>query len=194
MPGFIKSKEDERLWQKAKDIAAESGHKEDWPYVTGVYKKMHGGKVASTPLDSLPTIGARVVALNAAAGNHEWIDIKFDDGHRITVPILFHELPDLDCQQEEGGPIECKVAQIDRVANRYAAPRFPITPRQMQALRSVANSLRTYPEVYLSNSETVIIRSLRELEQKGLVTLISAPGGVRVTKLSDDAWKLVGGR
>jgi len=46
MPGFVKTKEDERLWQKAKDLAEEQGHKEDWPYVTGIFKKMKGGKVA----------------------------------------------------------------------------------------------------------------------------------------------------
>jgi len=47
MPGFIKTKQDEKDWEKAKEIAAESGHKEGWPYITGIYKKMHGGKVAS---------------------------------------------------------------------------------------------------------------------------------------------------
>jgi len=47
MPGFIKTKQDEKDWEKAKEIAAESGHKEDWPYITGIYKKMHGGKVAA---------------------------------------------------------------------------------------------------------------------------------------------------
>lgn len=46
MPGFIKTPEDERLWQKAKDRAEEQGHKEDWPYVTGIWKKMKGEKTA----------------------------------------------------------------------------------------------------------------------------------------------------
>ena len=49
MPGFIKTKEDERLWQKAKSRAEEEGHKEDWPYITGIWKKMKG-KQASNPL------------------------------------------------------------------------------------------------------------------------------------------------
>jgi len=46
MPGFVKTKEDERLWAKAKKLAEEQGHKEDWAYVTGIFKKMKGGKVA----------------------------------------------------------------------------------------------------------------------------------------------------
>ena len=46
MPGFVKTKEDERLWAKAKGLAEEQDHKEDWPYVTGIFKKMKGGKVA----------------------------------------------------------------------------------------------------------------------------------------------------
>ena len=47
MPGFVKTKEDERLWDKAKGIAEDAGKKENWAYVTGIYKKMKGGKVAS---------------------------------------------------------------------------------------------------------------------------------------------------
>jgi len=46
MPAFVKTKEDERLWSKAQEIAKEQGHTEDWAYVTGIYKKMKGGKVA----------------------------------------------------------------------------------------------------------------------------------------------------
>jgi DNA-binding ferritin-like protein len=46
MPGFIKTKEQERLWQKAQDIAEKAGKKDNWAYVTGIYKKMNGGKVA----------------------------------------------------------------------------------------------------------------------------------------------------
>jgi hypothetical protein len=42
MPAFLKTPEDERLWQKAKDRAEEQGHKEDWPYITGIWKKMKG--------------------------------------------------------------------------------------------------------------------------------------------------------
>jgi len=45
MPGFVKTKEDERLWSKAKGIAEKSGHNEDWAYITGIFKKMKGGKV-----------------------------------------------------------------------------------------------------------------------------------------------------
>jgi len=46
MPAFIKTPAQERLWEKAKGLAEEAGHKEDWPYITGIYKKLHGGKVA----------------------------------------------------------------------------------------------------------------------------------------------------
>jgi hypothetical protein len=47
MPAFIKTKEDERLWQKAKKRAEEEGHKEDWAYITGIFKNIKGGKVAN---------------------------------------------------------------------------------------------------------------------------------------------------
>ena len=38
---LVKTPRDERLWQKAKDIADEAGHAENWAYVMGVYKKMN---------------------------------------------------------------------------------------------------------------------------------------------------------
>jgi hypothetical protein len=30
----------EKLWNKAKEIAADNGHKEDYEYITGILKKM----------------------------------------------------------------------------------------------------------------------------------------------------------
>ena len=47
MPAFVKTPEDERLWAKAKGLAEDQGHKEDWAYITGIFKKMKGGKVAA---------------------------------------------------------------------------------------------------------------------------------------------------
>lgn len=38
---LVKTPRDERLWQKAKDIAEEAGHAENYAYVMGVYKKMN---------------------------------------------------------------------------------------------------------------------------------------------------------
>jgi len=47
MPTFIKSKRDEVLWAKAKARAKEQGREGDWAYVTGIYKRMKGGKIAA---------------------------------------------------------------------------------------------------------------------------------------------------
>lgn len=38
----VKTNEDERHWQKAKSLAEQQGHKEDWAYVMGIYQKMKG--------------------------------------------------------------------------------------------------------------------------------------------------------
>lgn len=35
-------KEVERLWNKAKKLAAEQGREEDWPYIVGILKRMLG--------------------------------------------------------------------------------------------------------------------------------------------------------
>lgn len=38
----LDTKELERRWNKAKKIAAEEGHSEEWDYITGIFKKMVG--------------------------------------------------------------------------------------------------------------------------------------------------------
>jgi len=42
VPSFLKTKKDEDMWAKAKAFAEESGHKDDWPYITGIWKQMQG--------------------------------------------------------------------------------------------------------------------------------------------------------
>lgn len=44
---IVKTKEDERLWDKAKDIAADAGKKEEYDYIMGIYKKMNPDRFAS---------------------------------------------------------------------------------------------------------------------------------------------------
>ena len=39
---IVKTKEDERLWKKAKKLADEQGRKEDWNYVMGIFMRMKG--------------------------------------------------------------------------------------------------------------------------------------------------------
>jgi hypothetical protein len=36
----VKSREDERLWEKAKAIAAAKGRKDDYAYIMGIFKRM----------------------------------------------------------------------------------------------------------------------------------------------------------
>jgi hypothetical protein len=38
--GVVKTKRDEEKWDKAKGIAEEAGHKDDYAYIMGIYKKM----------------------------------------------------------------------------------------------------------------------------------------------------------
>lgn len=50
MPTFIKTKKDEARWEKAKALAKDQGQAENWAYITGIYKRMNGGKVADLAL------------------------------------------------------------------------------------------------------------------------------------------------
>jgi hypothetical protein len=40
--GVVKTARDEELWNKAKKLADDAGHKDDWDYIMGVYQKMKG--------------------------------------------------------------------------------------------------------------------------------------------------------
>ena len=38
---LVKTDKEEKLWNKAKSLAEEQGHKEDWPYIVGIFKRMN---------------------------------------------------------------------------------------------------------------------------------------------------------
>lgn len=40
----VKTKEDERLWNKAKGLAEDSDHKENWPYIMEIFQRMKGNR------------------------------------------------------------------------------------------------------------------------------------------------------
>ncbi len=45
MPAAVKTKADEKKWNKAKEKAEEAGQKENWAYVMSIFQKMKGGSV-----------------------------------------------------------------------------------------------------------------------------------------------------
>jgi len=72
MPSFIKTPADEKLWDRAKQLAEEQGHKEDWPYVTGIYKRMHGGKVAFSQEDFKEDLKNLASFIASKTGLKDW--------------------------------------------------------------------------------------------------------------------------
>lgn len=68
----VKTEEDEKKWEKAKELAAEQGHAEEWDYIMGIYKKMKPdyfkGKESSLPgltPKEAQTLSQELVALAA---------------------------------------------------------------------------------------------------------------------------------
>lgn len=59
-----KTKRDEEKWDKAKELAEEAGHKEDFAYIMGIYKKMKPDYKFKTALD---VMALRVAARHLAA-------------------------------------------------------------------------------------------------------------------------------
>lgn len=47
----VKTKEDERLWEKAKERAKEEGQAENWAYVMGIYKRMNPDRFDKSAAD-----------------------------------------------------------------------------------------------------------------------------------------------
>ena len=59
MPAFIKTKDDEKRWDKAKAIAIKSGKFEKgsdrfWAYVNGIYQRMSGNRGKPKDQPQLP--------------------------------------------------------------------------------------------------------------------------------------------
>jgi hypothetical protein len=48
---LVKTPKDEKLWEKAKDSAAEQGQEDNWAYINGIYQKMQGRKAAAEQLE-----------------------------------------------------------------------------------------------------------------------------------------------
>ncbi len=42
--GLVKTEKDEEFWKKAKKVANDAGQKDNYAYITGVFKKMKGIK------------------------------------------------------------------------------------------------------------------------------------------------------
>lgn len=75
-----KTREDEHKWEKAKEVAKEQGHGEDYAYIMGVYKKMKPDyfkaaavRVAATWLASKAQKEPTIKSVNMRAGTtDEW--------------------------------------------------------------------------------------------------------------------------
>lgn len=42
---LVKTKKDEKYWNRAKEKAEEAGHKDNWAYVVSIYKRMRGSSL-----------------------------------------------------------------------------------------------------------------------------------------------------
>lgn len=47
---IVKTKKDEEYWSRAKKLAADQGHKEDYDYIMAIFQNMSGKKTESTKM------------------------------------------------------------------------------------------------------------------------------------------------
>lgn len=59
-PNVVKTKKEEELWDKAKGLAADQGHKEDYPYIMGIFKKMLPDRFSSVLANKLYKIAKMI--------------------------------------------------------------------------------------------------------------------------------------
>jgi hypothetical protein len=64
----VRTPAEEKKWDKAKELAADQGHEGDWPYVTGIFKKMNPERFKE---GSARRVLARYLAKKADGGYEE---------------------------------------------------------------------------------------------------------------------------
>ena len=129
MPANVVKPGQEKYWDRAKERAAEQGHKENWAYVNAIFQTMVGNKSAhlrvamrwlgaSQSPGSLPSIGARVTNIDSTNFENDpynYADINFDDGHSVTVEVF----GDIRPQIESGliQPVGASAAKVAFIMN-----------------------------------------------------------------------------
>ena len=102
--GIVKTKRDERLWEKAKSLAAEAGYNEDYAYIMRIYKQMrpdtkfegnprYSAQLKQSDLDDAETLG----------------DLRSE----VAAYILEMICPDLDSQEYYDEALLCRLAAQD---------------------------------------------------------------------------------
>jgi hypothetical protein len=140
---LVKTPRDERLWQKAKDIADEAGHAENWAYVMGVYKKMNPDRFDKSA--ALSTSMAMYLREEIARALQRPIPAA---RKQREVGAVVHELLAFLGGQEFADTMSDKVTQgIIRSAPRTAGAlteEFPMAEAKGMAARVASRHLRAF--------------------------------------------------
>lgn len=57
----VKTKREEELWERAKEVAAEAGEGENWAYIMGIFKKMNPDRFKEAGL-TMPSMDGRLTS------------------------------------------------------------------------------------------------------------------------------------
>lgn len=86
---LVKTPKDERLWDKAKDLAADQGHKNDYAYITGIFQRMKGRKAAR--LASAATARAKLLMRNGVTSSRQiswvWVPLSALEPDEVSLII-----------------------------------------------------------------------------------------------------------
>jgi hypothetical protein len=119
---LVKTPRDERLWQKAKDIADEAGHAENYAYIMGVYKKMNPDrfdKSASTTIDPQTHMAIDAEVRKALSAVEQAEDTLGSFRHSMYPPTV-RELDEIKGSLGTASQhVEQVRSMISRVASRH---------------------------------------------------------------------------
>lgn len=129
MPAFVKTKEDERLWEKAKARAKEEGQEENWAYTTGIFKKMLPERFKE---GSVQRVVARYIEKKADGGYEEGEPDESGWGWIPGHPMenVFHGMGSLMPPVRDGKgmtPVPYEFPEgtgVDAMLSRSEIPRF----------------------------------------------------------------------
>jgi len=147
---IVKTPREERLWQKAKGIAEEAGHAEDWAYVTGVFKRMLPERFDKAAAFST----SRALYLREEAAKALQRPLPIGSKKREISTIL-HELLEFLAGKDFADKMADKVTQgILRAAPRTASLYEMIyDPELMDEYRGLSNASQEAAESFAKATE-----------------------------------------
>lgn len=167
----VKTKRDEEKWQRAKEIAAEQGQKDNYAYIMGIYKKMK-------PDYKFKTAAERLIQAYEEGFHAPW---GYEPG-KVTPQSAYHnegsQMP--PARDRDGKPIAIReYPRLDIPGYTYhdTSKEFHSNPPGDAAVPRVKNASETNLDDLLEEFELQVVRSNPLVVKNDLIKVIVKDNG-----------------